>query len=91
VTTKFRNVDFDESLPLSQWPSEAIMTMVERGDLLDWRRLAHEVNQDPWGPVSQSVEEVIAISNPYGIGILLREEISLARKRVEKRALTNFP
>jgi hypothetical protein len=40
MTVQFRNLDFDPAAPLNEWPAEAIETVIDRGSLSDWRRLA---------------------------------------------------
>jgi hypothetical protein len=40
---QFRNIDFDQSLPLDEWPAEAIGTMLDRGSSMDWRRVVDAV------------------------------------------------
>lgn len=31
MTVSFRNLDFDTTLPMDQWPAEAIETVIDRG------------------------------------------------------------
>ncbi|MGH2911325.1 MAG: hypothetical protein ACRDJ3_02495 [Solirubrobacteraceae bacterium] len=50
MTVRFRNLDFDTTLPMDQWPAEAIETVVDRGSLSDWRQLAKAIRSNPWGP-----------------------------------------
>lgn len=49
MTTPFRNVEVDESLPLAEWPFEALVTLVERGSIRDWARVSAAIKGDPWG------------------------------------------
>jgi DNA-binding transcriptional regulator YiaG len=83
-TLNFRNVDASPSDPISDWPIEAIQTALERGDLSDWRRLAAAVDNEPWGPVSRRIEEVLAYSRPYGIAEAMERVITLARAKAER-------
>jgi predicted XRE-type DNA-binding protein len=77
---KFRNLNFNPSAPVEEWPFEAISTAVERGTLPDWRRLASAVRRDPWGPLARQVEEVLAMGGPYGIVELFEGVIEAARE-----------
>ncbi len=52
MTAHFRNVDFDCTAPLDRWPAEAIETLLDRGSLSDWRRLADAIRHNPWGPAA---------------------------------------
>lgn len=63
----FRNVDASPRDPVTNWPMEAIQTALERGGLSDWRRLAAEIRDQPWGTVARQVEQVLGYSRTYGI------------------------
>ncbi len=88
MTLKFRNLDFDSSAPVEEWPFEAISTAIERGGLPDWRRLAASIRRAPWGPVARQVEEVLAIERPYGTAELFESVIATVREeaRAEERS-----
>lgn len=83
-TLAFRNVDASPDEPVSQWPQEAIQTALERGDLSHWRRLAAEIQADPWGLVARRVEEVLTYSRPYGVAKAIERVIEVAREETEK-------
>ena len=78
-TLKFRNVTASADNPVETWPFEGILTAIERGTLLDWRRLAAAIRADPWGPVAQQVLEAVEMSRPYGTSDLLTTVIDRAR------------
>lgn len=80
---KFRNIDFDSSVPVEEWPFEAIFTAIERGTLPDWRRLASAIRRAPWGTVARQVEEALAMDRPYGTAELF-ESIILASREEAK-------
>jgi ribosome-binding protein aMBF1 (putative translation factor) len=65
------------------WPQEALQTALERGGLTDWRRIAAAVREDPWGPVSRRVEEVLTYSRPYGVAPALERAIEQTRAAAE--------
>lgn len=79
MTVAFRNVDVDAAAPVTDWPYEAIVTVIERGTLDDWLMLTREFDRDPWGPVSRQVEEFLAYEAPYGVAPLLERAIARAR------------
>lgn len=85
MTLAFRNVDVDPSDPVEDWPTEAVLTALERGGLSHWRRLAAAVNEQPWGPVARRVEAVINAARPYGSSELLEGVITRARTRAEEQ------
>lgn len=80
---KVRNLDFDLSAPVEGWPFEAIYTVVERGALPDWRRLAGAIVRAPWGTVARQVEEVLAMDRPYGTAELFENLIVAAREEAK--------
>lgn len=84
MTLAFRNIDVDPDDPVTDWPTEAVLTALERGGLSHWRRLAAAVRDDPWGPVAQRVEEALSITRPYGVAELMEGAIATARARAEE-------
>jgi predicted XRE-type DNA-binding protein len=77
---RFRNLAASPDEPVETWPFEGFLAAVERGTLPDWRRLAHAIQADPWGPVAQQVLEAIEVSRPYGTSELLTGVIDRARE-----------
>ena len=49
MTVQFRNLDFDTTQPLDQWPAEAIETVMDRGSLSDWRARSDRRLSPPLG------------------------------------------
>jgi DNA-binding transcriptional regulator YiaG len=80
----FRNVDVSPTDPVSVWPLEAIQTALERGGLSDWRPLGDAIRAEPWGPVARGVEEALAYSRPYGVGLAFERVISRSREAAER-------
>jgi DNA-binding transcriptional regulator YiaG len=80
----FRNVDVSPEDPVEAWPTEAVLTALERGGLGHWRRLAAAIKKDPWGPVARRVEEALEVSRPYGIGVVMADVLTAARARTER-------
>lgn len=81
----FRNLDVKPTDPVRAWPTEAIQTALERGDLDDWRRIAAEIDREPWGTTTRQVEEVLGYSRPYGVAELMEHVIARARERRASR------
>jgi DNA-binding transcriptional regulator YiaG len=79
----FRNLTTDPAEPVADWPTEAVQTALERGDLADWHRLAAEVIRQPWGRTARQVEEVLTYSRPYGVAEAMETMIARARRRAE--------
>ncbi|HEY7952549.1 MAG TPA: helix-turn-helix transcriptional regulator [Solirubrobacteraceae bacterium] len=82
MTVRFRNLDFDQAAPLDEWPAEAIETVIDRGMLSDWRRLAEAIRQNPWGPAARTAETVVAWGEHYGVDALIANVIRHAREDV---------
>jgi hypothetical protein len=83
---QFRNIDADPADPVETWPHEAIRAAIERGSISDWRRLAEAVQAAPWGPVARAIEQVLADTDVYGVGPLLRDVIGRARVAAQRAA-----
>jgi DNA-binding transcriptional regulator YiaG len=79
----FRNLTITPDAPVSEWPTEAVQTALERGDLADWHRLVVEIAGDPWGKTARQVEEVLSHSRPYGVAEAMEMVLSRARQRAE--------
>ncbi len=77
---KFRNITASPEDPVESWPFEGVLAAIERGTLPDWRRLAHAIHADPWGPVAQQVLEAVHLSRPYGTAELLEGVVNRARE-----------
>lgn len=79
----FRNLAITPDTPVPDWPTEAVQTALERGDLADWHRIVVEVQADPWGKTARQVAEVLSHSRPYGIAEAMETVLSRARERAE--------
>lgn len=82
----FRNLGVQPSDPVHEWPTEAVQTALERGDLRDWQRLTAEIAESPWGTTARHVEEILSHSWPYGVAEAMELVIKRAR---ERRAVAN--
>jgi DNA-binding transcriptional regulator YiaG len=79
MTVAFRNVEVPAGMPVSAWPYEAIVTVIERGSISDWAVLTREIRLDPWGPVARQVEEYLSYEWPTGVAALLQRAVESAR------------
>lgn len=81
----FRNIELDPDAPVEQWGFEGLLAAVDRGDALDWRRIAAAVGADPWGPVARLLEdEVLPAAEDSGVVGALSGMIALQRERAER-------
>jgi DNA-binding transcriptional regulator YiaG len=85
VALAFRNLNITPDDPVETWHPEGIHAALERGDLSHWRRIAHEVRQDPWGQVAQELAEVLTYSRPYGVAALMDSVLANARSAERDR------
>jgi DNA-binding transcriptional regulator YiaG len=90
VPVQFRNLDFDPSLPLDDWPAEAIETVIDRGSLSDWRHLAAAIRLDPWGRAARTAETVVSWGEHYGVDALIAEVIRRARNEITQRGRAEY-
>ncbi len=90
MTPRFRNVDFDSTAPMDQWPAEAIETLIDRGTLSDWRRLAQAIRRQPWGPAARTAETAIGWGEHYGVDALMANVIADARTEVALRGRAEY-
>jgi DNA-binding transcriptional regulator YiaG len=90
MTMRFRNLDFDSTAPLDLWPAEAIETVIDRGSLSDWRRLADAIRHNPWGPAARTAETVVAWGEHYGVDALMSGVIRHAREDVARRGRAEY-
>jgi DNA-binding transcriptional regulator YiaG len=79
VTLLFRNIDASPADPVESWPTEAVITALERGGLSDWHRLGEAIRTDPWGPVARRVEVALTCAQPYGVDVAMQRILSDAR------------
>jgi DNA-binding transcriptional regulator YiaG len=82
AAVQFRNVEFDPSTPIDDWPAEAIETMIDRGSLGDWRLLARAIRANPWGAAARTTENVTSWGEHYGVDELMKRVLHSAREHV---------
>ncbi|MEM6105334.1 XRE family transcriptional regulator [Mycobacterium sp. 050272] len=73
--------DFDR--PVEFWPTAAIRSALQGGDIDIWKRIAAALKRDPFGRTARQVEEVLEGTRPYGISKALWEVLERARTHLE--------
>ena len=69
--------------PVEFWPTSAIRSALEGGDIATWKQIAVAIKRDPFGRTARQVEEVLESSHPYGISKALAEVLDRARDHLE--------
>lgn len=87
---RFRNLDFDSTAPMDEWPAEAIETVIDRGALSDWRRLVDAIRDQPWGPAARTADTVVSWGEHYGVDALIGNAIRHARDDVARCARLEY-
>ncbi len=90
MTAQFRHLAFDPAAPLDRWLAEAIETIIDRGTISDWRRLADAIRRNPWGPAARTAEEVAQWGDHYGVDALIARIVRGARVRVTQRGREEY-
>ena len=73
--------DLDQ--PVELWPTAAVSSALQGGDIATWKRIAAALKRDPYGRTARQVEEVLAGTRPYGISKALWEVLERARIHLE--------
>ncbi|MEI7915022.1 MAG: XRE family transcriptional regulator [Mycobacteriaceae bacterium] len=73
--------------PVEFWPTVAIRSALEDGDIGVWQRIVVAIKRDPFGRTARQVEEVLEGSAPQGISQALAEVIRRARRHLESNEL----
>jgi hypothetical protein len=73
----------DPDQPVEFWPTSAIRTALEGGDIATWKRIAAALKRDPYGRTARQVEEVLEGTRPLGISKALSEVLDRARIHLE--------
>ena len=73
----------DLAQPVEFWPTAAIRSAMQGGDIDTWKRIAAALKRDPYGRTARQVEEVLAGTRPSGISKALWEVLERARTHLE--------
>ena len=79
-----RHLDYPADVAAEELPSAAIVDILERGDLDDWRPIAVAVAREPHGPLAARVLELVSAYPMYGTSPLWRAWIDRCRARTER-------
>jgi transcriptional regulator with XRE-family HTH domain len=78
----------DPDQPVEFWPTAAIRSALQSGDIETWKRIAAALKRDPYGRTARQVEEVLEGTRPYGIAKALWEVLERARAHLEANERT---
>jgi DNA-binding Xre family transcriptional regulator len=76
-----RHLDYPSDISADQLPAEAIVDILDRGDLDDWGPIAKAVARDPNGSMARKVERLVNAYPMYGTSTLWRAFIDRLRAR----------
>ncbi len=74
--------------PVEFWPTSAIRSALDSGDIATWKRIAAALKRDPYGRTARQVEEILEGAQPYGISKALSEVLDRARAHLEANERT---
>jgi len=81
----FRNVEGAIKDPVASWPYEGLVSVIERGLIIDWVPIFREVRRQPWGACARKVERYLSYAPPDGISEAFRRYIELTREQSVQR------
>lgn len=79
-----RHLQVRPGTPVEELPLAALVDILERGDLDDWKPVAAAIRRDPQGPFAQQVMRLVDAHPLYGVSPLWRSWIDRWRARDEK-------
>ena len=72
-----------EDRPVEFWPTSAIRSALQSGDIAVWQRIVVAIKRDPFGRTARQVEEVLSRREPVGVSKALEEVIVRSREHLE--------
>lgn len=90
MSTAFRNVEFDSMRPITDWPAEAVETMLDRGGVDDWHLITVEIRRSPWGRVARIVEGIVEWGSHGAVDSLMASIITRARAEVSSAGRSRY-
>ena len=79
---QFRNINISPNDPVEQWGFEGLLTAIERGEVTDWNRIYKSLEANPYGKVSQELEEAIIATEDSHLGEGVAKMFSLALQQL---------
>lgn len=80
---KHRHLTYADDTPVERLPSAAVVDILQRGDLNDWRPIATRVAIEPHGELADRVLRLLSAYRMYGTSTLWRTWIDRCRARHE--------
>ncbi len=81
-----RHLEVVSGTPAEALPLAAIVDILQRGDLDDWRPIARAIRRDPMGELAGKVLRLVDAYPMYGTSSLWRSWIDRCRARAEGAA-----
>jgi DNA-binding XRE family transcriptional regulator len=78
---RFRHLDHEVSVPVTDLGPAALDALLERGDLESWTPLLRAIARDPWGDSADEVLRLCRAHAMYGTSALWRAWIERRRAR----------
>ena len=78
----------DPEKPVEFWPTAAIRSALQGGDIATWKQIAAALKRDPYGRTARQVEEVLDGTRLYGVSKALWEVVERARTHLEANERT---
>ncbi|MEX2280102.1 MAG: helix-turn-helix transcriptional regulator, partial [Acidimicrobiia bacterium] len=85
MSVEFRNVDASPTDDVRTWPYEALVSVMDRGLVGDWRPIFAELRRSPWGRVARRVERYLSYREPDGVSTLFALAIERARADADQK------
>lgn len=80
---RHRYLEIQPGVTVEDLPSAAIVDILERGDLADWKPIAETIARNPKGEVAERVMRLIDAYPMFGTSALWRAWIDRSRARAE--------
>lgn len=72
-----------EDRPVEFWPTAAIRSALDRGDLTVWQNIVVAIKRDPFGRTARQVEEVLDNADQSGVCNAMVEVLNRCRAHLE--------
>ena len=90
---RHRHLEILSGTPTEELPHAAIVDILARGDLADWKPIAAAIDLDPQGKLADMVMRLVDVYPMYGTSALWRAWIDRTRARAEgaRRPVNDLP
>ncbi len=86
-----RHLHIRPGTPIDQLPLAAVVDILERGDLDEWKPIAMAIARDPGGKLAENVLRLVDAYPMYGTSPLWRSWIDRCRARAEGSMYSRSP